>query len=66
MKISSFLIYTNYLRVQGRYTLTGFFKDAENIIFKEHQRKHTKFYITEIQNLLKTDYLEECTNNASL
>ena len=44
---------------------TWFFNNAVNIKLTEHGRIHKIFHVTDIENLLETDNLEEYINNAS-
>ena len=44
---------------------TWFFNNAVNVKLTEHGRIHKIFYVTDIENLLETDNLEEYINNAS-
>ena len=44
---------------------TWFFNNVINIKLKEHGRIHKIFHVTDIENLLEIDNLEEYINNAS-
>ena len=44
---------------------TGIFNNVVNIKLMEHGRIHTIFHVTDIENLLEIDNLEECINNVS-
>ena len=44
---------------------TWFFNNVVNVKLTEHGRIHKIFHVTDIENLLETDNLEECINNAS-
>ena len=44
---------------------TWFFNNVVNVKLTEHERIHKIFHVTDIENLLETDNLEEYINNAS-
>ena len=44
---------------------TWFFNNVVNVKLTEHGRIHKIFHVTDIENLLETDNLEEYINNAS-
>ena len=65
LKTSGLYINVNNSRVPGRYNLTWFFNNVINVKLTEHGRIHKIFHVTDIENLWKTDNLEEYNNNAS-
>ena len=60
------LAYTfRQLKSARKIHTTWFFNNAINIKLKEHGRLHKIFHVTDIENLLEIDNLEEYINNAS-
>ena len=53
------------LKSAGKIHSTWFFNNIVNVKLTEHGRIHKIFHVTDIENLLKTDNLEEYINNAS-
>ena len=47
------------------YLVTWFFNNVVNVKLTEHGRIHKIFHVTDIENLLETDNLEDYINNAS-
>ena len=53
------------LKSARKINSTWFFNDVVNIKLTEHGRIHKIFHVTDIENLLEIDNLEEYINNAS-
>ena len=54
-----------HLKSARKIHSTWFFNNAVNIKLMEHGRIHKIFHVTDIENLLEIDNLEQCINNAS-
>ena len=53
------------LKSARKIHFTWFFNNVVNVKLTEHERIHKIFHVTDIENLLETDNLEEYINNAS-